>query len=220
MTTPRIFSCSSVTMLGFTLVEMLVSLGIIALLASSVFMVTSKAMDKVNAGKCLSNFRKMGQAMALYVADNDGSLPGPISAGQTTFYSIRPNGTVRLDGSLLAILQPYLGEPSITPSGKDELAYPLLCPAWEKQRAVAGRSKSGVSFQANDLVAGNYSRKEIPKKLSAVNSPSLVRMAWEIDSLSDYNPGNPNLISKPAHKNFRHCLFLDGHVEALAVEER
>ena len=63
---------------AFTLVEVLVSIGIIALLASILLptLATSKTKSKPN--HCLSNLTQIGRALAMYGNDHEGRLPWQI----------------------------------------------------------------------------------------------------------------------------------------------
>ena len=60
---------------GFTLVELLVVIGIIAVLVSIFAPAASKARESARRAVCLSNLRQVHQSFAAYAADSGGRVP-------------------------------------------------------------------------------------------------------------------------------------------------
>src|ERR1035437_2448001 len=63
---------------GFTLVELLVVIGIIALLISILLPSLNKARETANKAKCASNLHQLGLAILLYQQDNQQLYPKTI----------------------------------------------------------------------------------------------------------------------------------------------
>src|SRR4051794_28497788 len=61
---------------AFTLVELLVVIGIIAVLISLLLPAITKARNAANNVACLANLRSIGQAMTIYATENGGCIPG------------------------------------------------------------------------------------------------------------------------------------------------
>jgi len=64
---------------GFTLVELLVVIGIIALLISILLPSLNRARETANRVKCSANLKSLGQALLLYANDNKGLYPRTVA---------------------------------------------------------------------------------------------------------------------------------------------
>ncbi len=60
---------------GFTLTELLVVIGLIAVLISLLLPVVGRVRAAANAASCLSNLRQMNNAFTMYLTENRGRLP-------------------------------------------------------------------------------------------------------------------------------------------------
>ena len=128
---------------GFTLVELLVVVGLIAVLVSLLMPALARARSAANAAVCLSNLRQMGTAWQIYVAENRGRLPDYVQSTPT-------NPSIAWQSYWLGILDHYnvRGNALLCPSASDPIPFNYLTKGYGNS-AYAWSGK----YQSNGSVA-------------------------------------------------------------------
>jgi prepilin-type N-terminal cleavage/methylation domain-containing protein len=98
---------------GFTLVELLVVIGIIALLISILLPSLSKAREAANKVKCGSNLKQIGQGLLLYANENNGNYP------RTYYATATANVITNNQGANMA--NPFAAAPTASPVGNNNV---------------------------------------------------------------------------------------------------
>lgn len=93
---------------GFTLVELLVVIGIIAVLTAILFPVFARVRAKGRQTHCLSNVRQIGVAVLAYAADHEGWAPVAFCGPPPSRYCTPWEPDVKL--TWWDIIPPYLGK--------------------------------------------------------------------------------------------------------------
>lgn len=151
---------------GFTLVELLVVIGIIALLISILLPALNKAREQAKQVTCLSNLRQMGQAFTMYESENKGVLPNDV-------WYTKSDPSLSWHGYWIGILSDYKVQTGtmICPDALDPVAYNIngskgfgtVVNAWSGQFQTVGTGVRGdstlVRNDTNDQIA--YKGKKV-----------------------------------------------------------
>jgi prepilin-type N-terminal cleavage/methylation domain-containing protein/prepilin-type processing-associated H-X9-DG protein len=121
---------------AFTLIELLVVIAIIAILAAILFPVFAQAREKARGISCLSNFRQLGTALAMYMQDYDETVLPRYRACPST----GPAATPDLPLLWTDTLQPYVKNKQI-----------MICPS-------AQNSKYGDTWNLRSFVSEGYNQ--------------------------------------------------------------
>lgn len=119
---------------GFTLVELLVVIGIIVLLISIAIPALSTARESSRRAVCASNMRQLAQGMFAYATDHDGALPvhhggpGPANVstptGQELWDLAKPTRNV-----ILGSTTPYANDAATTHTQPEARRRIFYCPS-------------------------------------------------------------------------------------------
>jgi prepilin-type N-terminal cleavage/methylation domain-containing protein/prepilin-type processing-associated H-X9-DG protein len=117
---------------GFTLVELLVVIGIIALLISILLPALSAARRSGNSVKCESNLRQMGMAMIMYGQQYQGRFPASEIGAQTYTINVVGQAGNQVGGTGLEVIWwQRLMIDNFMPGVADPTKSPMICPSDE-----------------------------------------------------------------------------------------
>lgn len=226
---------------GFTLVELLVVIGIIALLVAILLPALSRAREQARATQCLSNLKQVGQGMIMFSIDNKGHLPQIGTAGtgseqiDVTGTGTTVNVLVRWFGGLYGTPQQFYGPGSMLARywGTADIGG---CPSFEVHEFL--RPQYGpVDYAYNSIFArhkgwtvGGTQRTGFGVKISTIRNSTEKALVWDAARLQNGVPdrtpwgypttGNVTQTPPTTDNNFhgRHAgkgniIFVDGHAE-------
>jgi prepilin-type N-terminal cleavage/methylation domain-containing protein/prepilin-type processing-associated H-X9-DG protein len=220
---------------GFTLVELLVVIGIIALLVAILLPALNKAREQGNWAACMSNLKQIGNAMLLYSNENKGFMLRPASNGNgqmpddLLIWRQTPTPPLKsIDDSLIATLLNLKG---------DRLQQLFRCPSDQAldRAPEAGFSQAyRYSYTMSDYwdKTPDAPTPSTPNGWLKVHRPKLTQVVNSSQKVCIVEEKNPNdgrcvhanildrddvLADRHAHQG--NLLFHDWHVERKTAKE-
>ncbi len=215
---------------GFTLVELLVVVAIIAILISIIMPQIGGALSNGRRIACASNLRQIAMATHEFADSRDGALP-----------PVREGGWTGPGESWPVFLAPYFGaDITVTADIPKVPFYQRICPSWRGRPDLppAGRAtKMGLGMNPfiNGLAksgAGNWQVGAFSYYTVRAPAAALLygdSVDWHMtlryataDWWMDSNPANPYgyySAHPDRHDRKANYAMLDGHVETLKIAE-
>lgn len=212
---------------GFTLVEMLVVIAVIAILASLLLPALGSIQEKGRNAQCVNNLRQMGVGLMLYVGDHDGALiPGaqPAQSGGRWYNVLDAYMGNEEQGSLTKFASGNRPSWQRCPSkvfNSSEMNHVTVGYGWNYYGDNAGHDGFGNSI-------GDSNGRGYGSRLVEVTKPSktiIIGDSKDLEIERTSTSQNVFLYPPPAsvferfrakrHSGRGNYLMVDGHVESL-----
>lgn len=199
---------------GFSLIELLVVIGIVALLIALLLPALRAARDSANRTRCAAQLQQVGTAFHLYANENGGWLPA-WSSGWKTWPRGLPDDT---PGPAWTIeLIPYLGDPDSAvyncPSFPQAERNYFIEAVWAFVNGQHATKLSQIGLSSEFILSGDVTQ------ILAYPRPFGTYQTNDADFSDEYGPMLlfPDQGGYLMHRGGNNVLFADAHVDNFAA---
>jgi prepilin-type processing-associated H-X9-DG protein/prepilin-type N-terminal cleavage/methylation domain-containing protein len=222
---PRNNTTTLRTLPGFTLTELLVVIGIIAVLALLIFSIAKNIRDKAKSSTCVQNLRQIGIALTSHITENNGRFPN----GSADVSWLKDSNNNNLGLCWYDAAAANMGREKYSQRFNDPDADPLpdvfSCPSGRRKAAHPAWPYTG-DYAANRFL-GDPSNPNNPLTMATLKHPESTPYVQDTVNQNQFTQAIYNAgFSKTANAAFaaRHggrgnILWVDGHVSSLTYEE-
>jgi len=185
---------------GFTLVELLVVIGIIALLISILLPALSKARESANTIKCAAGLRAIGQGFSVYTADYKGKYPAAYMYEGQVYGA---PGQSPAKGYIHWSYYLYGDGSGGTTSGTAAVGVvglkSFLCPSFEKGGLSPTNTEPGNLDAGQDTDVPGILDKQAPRLAYTVNEAVCGRNKYDVSAGNTYKYVNAGSVRQSAN---------------------
>jgi prepilin-type processing-associated H-X9-DG protein/prepilin-type N-terminal cleavage/methylation domain-containing protein len=214
---------------AFSLVELLVVIGVIAILIALLLPSLSQARASANSIACLSNLRQMGMAAQMYCNANNGSYP-------VAYWTVsQPPMIWQYNWDFTIVRNIASGVTEVEPGllwWKGAAQGIQQCPSFDGRSNAANDPFTGYNYNTSYIGHGQFESDPRPARANQVRSPSTTALFGD----GQYRAGANKFMRAPfpnpgdagfadalrsagtqgfRHRNRTNIAFADGHAESL-----
>jgi prepilin-type N-terminal cleavage/methylation domain-containing protein/prepilin-type processing-associated H-X9-DG protein len=202
---------------GFTLIEILVVIAIIAILAAILFPVFARARENARRASCLSNIKNLGLAVMMYTQDYDERMPRTTTCGSATLETGKTTGSSCGDGQYLHLWQhviyPYVKNPQAYLDASASVTWDGSYTghmAFGYNLGLSGTALAGIPRPSETILIGDSFYDGV--STSSTYSPNSYL-------LTPYSGDLPNASLPDArHLDTFNMVYVDGHAKSQKLE--